>query len=567
MNLPDCVALLTHSSPPAGSGGGLLSAAVERLSLSANSFSSNRAAVDGGGASIHFALKLTVAAGSFDDNDAASGSGLHVTTANAFDALYQPPWLDPLYIAPDILDRFQTMSYSVSASSFAGNRATGLGGGMLARANAVVAVAGCNFTANSATMGGAVAAGDRAGVDLRACRLDGNSAAAAGGGVYAGDSASVAVSESGFSGNRAAYGGALASFDAAAASLTDVSLDGNSAAKCGGAVAINSTSPLALAGVVDVRGNAARTGGAACALLSDAESQVCAPALDQYPFLLSAAPGARVALVGNTASGGGGALYAHCCVAPDGATVSFGRNLAIPHAAAGAAATTAAAGLASWDISGNTAAYGPAAAALPDRLELDAASVSAAYTPGDVLRLRLRLRDGLGQTVRPAVGERFELWMDVPQPAAAGGGVKEYSVFCGAGGADPCDTSSAGVRLPWPSTASARGGGGGSGAFAAAVAVTLRLRPEAGAPVLAPAVANLTRRALACGQGSAFDPDSGFCAACGRGQYVTDPDGGRCIDCPVGAECDGAALVGVPPESGWAVGDGGMLRLETCPAG
>lgn len=186
----------------------------------------------------------------------------------------------------------------------------------------------------------------------------------------------------------------------------------------------------------------------------------------------------------------------------------------------------------------------------------------AAYAPGDVIKTRLRLLDGFGQEAQPAAGERFELLMDVPQLAAAGGGSKEYSVFCRPGLA--CDAADAGVRVPWPAVVASSG----SRAFASGVSVEFRLRPPPGIPQLAPVVMNMTR--VRCGAGSAYDPTAGFCEACGRGQYVTDPDGGRCIDCPVGAACDGSSLAGSPNTSAWAVdpsaGDG-ALRLQWCPAG
>ena len=75
----------------------MLSAAVEQIALSGCTFSGNRAAIAGGGASINYALQLDVAAATFDSNFAANGSGLHVTTVNAFDALYQVS----LFLSPE----------------------------------------------------------------------------------------------------------------------------------------------------------------------------------------------------------------------------------------------------------------------------------------------------------------------------------------------------------------------------------------------------------------------------------------------------------------------------------
>ena len=73
-----------------------------------------------------------------------------------------------------------------------------------------------------------------------------------------------------------------------------------------------------------------------------------------YPFLLDALTGARIQIVGNAASAGGGALYAQC-VHPTGATAAVYSSLT-----AGPVEEKAAA---AWNISGNTAAYGAAAAA------------------------------------------------------------------------------------------------------------------------------------------------------------------------------------------------------------
>ena len=269
-----------------------------------------------------------------------------------------------------------------------------------------------------------------------------------------------------------------------------------------------------------------------------------------YPFLLDALTGARIQIVGNAASAGGGALYAQC-VHPTGATAAVYSSLT-----AGPVEEKAAA---AWNISGNTAAYGAAAAAQVERLEVDSAE-AAGCTPGDVIRASLRLIDGFGQEAQPAAGEQFELLMDVPQLPAAGAGSKEYSVFCDPGA--PCDAAAAGVRLPWPAKSNPTGVGR---VFSPAVEVGFRFRPPAGEVALEAAAGNLTRRG--CGAGSAYDPATGFCAACGVGQYVTDPDGGDCIDCPIGAVCNGAALVGLPTASSWAAGADGVLRLQSCPAG
>ncbi len=538
---------------------------MKSLFLTACAFSRNRAALDGGGASVHYAFQLAVVDTAFSSNAAANGSALHVSTVNIFDALYEPAWLNPLYVAPDILDRFQTMDYSVAGSAFTGNTAAECGGGLWAAENAVVAVAGTLFQGNSGNNGGAVSATGLAQIVLRGCALAGNAAGACGGGIYAA-AASIAVAVAcNFTNNTAAHGGALATADASSVSLKDVELRGNAASVCGGALALNSSMALNLTGVVAARGNRARAGGAVCALLRNEATQICAAPLAAFPFLVAANPAARVMLVNNTADTGGGALFASC-TAPAGATLDLG-------AAAAAGRRTA-----GWVLEGNLAAYGATAGAQVERLEFMAAEGPGdgmeiddiAHAPGDVLRMRLRLEDGFNQTGRPAAGERFELLMKVPQ--TGDGGTKDVSVFCRPNGV--CDAADADVRLPWPAAPAA----GGGRIFAPAVQVSLRLRQPAEAPALAPATTNLVRRA--CGIAAAYDPVSAFCMACGRGQYVTDSDSGRCLDCPVGATCDGAALVGDPITSIWALDTTaaanttssggskvGALRLAWCPPG
>ena len=213
----------------------------------------------------------------FDRNTATNGSGLHVTTVNAFDALYQPPWLDPLYVAPDILDLYLAIDYSLATTAFRGNTAAAIGGGVLLEANAAAVVIACNFSDNKAAMGGAVASTGSTSATLHRASFSSNEAISAGGAVFAADMSSAAAADCYFVGNTAAYGGALAAFGAAATSLTDVALRSTSATLSGGAGALNSTQPLSLAGAVEASGNRARAGGAICALLRDETNQVLSP--------------------------------------------------------------------------------------------------------------------------------------------------------------------------------------------------------------------------------------------------------------------------------------------------
>ena len=82
----------------------------------------------GGGLAAYYALRLHVSASAFSGNAAGNGSCLYTTTANIFDALYAPEWIDPLYTVPDILDNYQTMDYAVSGCIFLSNTADGFGG-------------------------------------------------------------------------------------------------------------------------------------------------------------------------------------------------------------------------------------------------------------------------------------------------------------------------------------------------------------------------------------------------------------------------------------------------------
>jgi hypothetical protein len=69
-----------------------------------------------------------------------------------------------------------------------------------------------------------------------------------------------------------------------------------------------------------------------------------------------------------------------------------------------------------------------------------------------------------------------------------------------------------------------------------------------------------------CGAGRSFDGATGRCRTCAQGQYVLDPDADPCRDCPVGAACNGSALVGLVAGSDW-VQVGRVVRLARCPPG
>ena len=142
-------------------------------------------------------------------------------------------------------------------------------------------------------------------------------------------------------------------------------------------------------------------------------------------------------------------------------------------------------------------------------------------------------------------------------------GFKSVSVFCLDSGL--CNSADTDYRVYWPTIAVSTAAVA-TYTFAPAVPVTFSFRPPVGGPVLSPVVLALSR--LPCPRATAFDAGAGACTACGAQQYVIDPDRGRCVDCPVGATCDGAALAGSPPGSVWMVDITGLeYRLLSCPAG
>ena len=460
------------------------------MSVSAAIFDTNAAASRGGGVSTHYVAQLALVGGHFTGGVAANGSGLALSSEHTYDPNYAPPWINPLYSIPDITQIYPTTVAGVQAVEFTRNSATAYGGGVHLTARAAAAFYACAMENNSAVAGGGgLAADDVSSAALAGGSLDRNTAGGSGGGAHLLGSSNLAATAAVITRNHGSYGGGIYVGDDSDAALEDCTVEANTASACGGGFAVNSSRPVAMSGFMRITGNSATgDGGAVCALRSDGFASACTPLMAVFPFLCAVATGATVAVQGNAAGAGGGAFVAEC-TAPGAATAAM-------WAAGTGSYTDTGGGL--WQIDRNIAAYGSLAATKKVALEvLSLGGTNDAYAPGDVLAVKLRLRDEFNQTVRPAASASlpFELVLSLPDRAD----VSPSSFFCEMDGI--CSAVAAGVRIPWPATGG--GSSGGMRAFAPWVDVRFDYRTTPGEAALEPAAVRLMR--APCGSGTAYD--------------------------------------------------------------
>jgi RHS repeat-associated protein len=170
--------------------------------------------------------------------------------------------------------------------------AYGYGGGLYA-VKGSPALRASTVAGNTALIGGGIAVGTNASVNVIASRIESNSASSFGGGIYCSDNSSLLVEDSVVGGNSAgAVGGGISTLDAAAVILEQTAVSGNASGSGGGAYTSGSSSLRLVNSTVD--GNMATNGNGG----------------GVYSAASSAFECSNTIIKGNTAAAVGGGIFA-----------------------------------------------------------------------------------------------------------------------------------------------------------------------------------------------------------------------------------------------------------------
>ena len=414
-----------------------------------------------------------------------------------------------------------------------------------------------------------------------------------------------------FEGNRARNGGAVAVVGQGGLDLLDVAIRSNEARECGGGIAFTSLTSLSYGQNLILESNRGLYGGGMCYMPPNVAgvSTVCYPPGAPTHLGLSASSTlagspvsvGAVRLSRNVAGASGGGLYLRCKGLPEvikdvvggGAggrrletednesraqnsnNLSVGNVESISSSSGGVSSkrrvrqASFSLNGASYEMSDNVARYGESIGSIQEKMSMlgwdQATSIS--FVPGDALLKEIVLTDGFGQVIKTKEG------IVVAEMLVKGEGDgyrvhrRDFFEF------DDNGRCLLDHEVAWPLK-------NGEGAeFMDSAWLKLRYQPgivELDGSVLSGSTTDLSLsmqviplKRLSCMAGTSFtrvQGDSGVCVACQRDQYVVSPDYSPCMQCAIGAECDGSDLKGLLEGSKWTR-EGQEMRLVECPPG
>ena len=236
-----------------GYGGGFWAYDAETLTVTSSTFTGNDANGDGGGFGTEGVVSVTVTDSTFTGNYAGSDGGAFsiygdgVTNAVTITGVTATDGESPDQAGGVAIQTMASGTVTVADSTFSDNSGN-LGGGLtIGRLNAepvAITISGSTFSGNDATsIGGGLYLGDNLGTTtITSSTFSGNTAGggegnAVGGGIGAEVAGTVTVDSSTISGNTASIGGGIFAYETVL-SVVNSTVSGNTAQYAGGGIAL-----------------------------------------------------------------------------------------------------------------------------------------------------------------------------------------------------------------------------------------------------------------------------------------------------------------------------------------
>ena len=243
------------------SGGAIYALQDVTLTMQETTFVGNKALKSGGALIIDRASYLQATDCVFDNNRCKKNGGAIKSYFNAAVDIRITSFTGNSAWQSGAIDIGQQGYLRATNCAFEDNRAEDIGGAIAGGPDAVLQIHKTNFTGNSAIQGGAINVQQQANLFLTKCRLDGNFASDSGGAIETWYNVTLEIQETNFTGNSAFhYGGAM--FISQSQCHAQLCLfHKNTAQTAGGAVLVQSKSVMQIE-TTDFANNNSTNGGA-----------------------------------------------------------------------------------------------------------------------------------------------------------------------------------------------------------------------------------------------------------------------------------------------------------------